>query len=207
MRTLASALLLSCLIAQRATAAGTWPAHLYDNARTGSSPEHLQTPLELEWVHRSAHAPRHAWREPGWEVQRVDFDYVYHATVADDTVFFGSSADHKVYALDLSTGVRRWSVFTGGPVRFAPAVGPAAGPVGDRAGAERRLFVASDDGFLYCLAAATGAERWRRRGGPRDERMVGNEQIISRWPARSGALVEGDIVYFPARMCAQDAIY
>jgi hypothetical protein len=56
MRTLASALLLSCLIAQRATAAGTWPAHLYDNARTGSSPEHLQTPLELEWVHRSAHA-------------------------------------------------------------------------------------------------------------------------------------------------------
>jgi hypothetical protein len=37
--------------------------------------------------------------------------------------------------------------------------------------------------------------------------MVGNEQIISRWPARSGALVEGDIVYFTAGMWARDGIY
>jgi outer membrane protein assembly factor BamB len=64
-------------------------------------------------------------------------------------LFYGSSADCKIYALDAATGRLRWSLFTDGPVRFAPAVW------------HDRVFVISDDGHLYCLAASDGSLLWR----------------------------------------------
>ena len=60
-------------------------------------------------------------------------------------MFFGSSADGRVVALDAATGRERWTFFTDAPVRFAPAVW------------KDRVFAVSDDGYLYCLAAADGA--------------------------------------------------
>jgi len=172
-----------------------WPCYRHDNARSGISPEPLSTPLHLHWTHVPRHAPRPAWPEPGKESHRMPFDYAFQVVSDSELVFFGSSADHKVYALDLKTGRERWSFFTEGPVRFAPAL------AGDR------LFVASDDGFLYCLSADSGKLLWRFRGGPRDERFMGNEQMISRWPARAGALVDGKTVYFAAGMWSSDGIY
>mgnify|MGYP002476918242 CR=1 FL=1 len=51
------------------------------------------------------------------------------------------------------------------------------------------VFVASDDGLLYCLDAADGRLQWKFRGGPRNELVLGNERAISRWPARGGPAV------------------
>ncbi len=124
----------------------------------------------------------------------MTFDYAFQVAAADGRVLFGSSADHKVYALDAATGKVQWTFFTEGPVRFAPCV------------SGRRVYVASDDGCLYCLGADDGKLIWRFRGGPRDQRMIGNEQMISRWPARSGALVDGKTVYFTAGMWGTDGI-
>jgi len=76
-------------------------------------------PLQRQWVYAAAHAPRPAWPEPGRELNRLAFDYAYAVTVAKGMACFGSSADHKVYAIDLGTGLERWSFFTEGPVRFA----------------------------------------------------------------------------------------
>jgi len=76
--------------------------------------------------------------------------------------------------MDAKTGRERWHFFTEGPVRFSPTIG------------EGRAFVASDDGWLYCLSAAEGKLLWRFRGGPREEKLPGNEQMISRWPLRTG---------------------
>ena len=118
-----------------------WPMYRYDAARSGASPEQLKTPLHLQWVYVPKHAPQPAWPEPGRELHRIAFDYAYQVAIADGSVYFGSSADHKVYALDLSTGQERWHFFTDAPVRFAPAV------------EGERVFVASDDGWLYCLSA------------------------------------------------------
>ena len=123
------------------------------------------------------------------------FDHACQVAIAHGLAFFGSSADHKVYAIDLATGRERWSFFTEGPVRFAPTVS------GDR------VFAASDDGCVYCLSAGDGELLWRFRGGPRDERLMGNEQMISRWPARAGVLVDGDTVYFTAGMWQPDGVY
>jgi len=116
----------------------------------------------------------------------MPFDRAYHTVVAGETLFFGSSADCKVYALDAATGAERWTFFTDSPVRFAPAVW------------KKRVFVVSDDGFLYCLSATDGKELWKVRGGPTDSMVLGNDRMISRWPARGGAAVLDGTVYFAA---------
>ncbi len=173
----------------------SWPMYRGDNARSGCAKQTLSTPLFLQWAHVSAHPPRPAWPEPGKEVHRMAFDYAYQIASTGGRVFYGSSADHKVYALDLSSGKELRSFFTEGPVRFAPCV------VGDH------VYVAGDDGCLYCLNSSDGKLIWRFRGGPRDERLLGNEQMISRWPARSGVLVDGETAYFTAGMWGPDGVY
>ena len=101
-------------------AAADWPAYRHDFARSGVTSEKLAAPLHKQWVYEAAQNPMPAWPEPGREQNRLDFDYVLQVAVAKGLVFFGSSADHKVYALDLATGQERWSSFTEAPVRFAP---------------------------------------------------------------------------------------
>ncbi|NOZ21441.1 MAG: PQQ-binding-like beta-propeller repeat protein, partial [Planctomycetes bacterium] len=192
---LIAGVMFSVLVIPLRAEAGSWPTYRADNARSGVSREPLKTPLHLQWAYTPRHAPRPAWPEPGKEMNRMAFDYAYQVAIADGLVFFGSSADHKVYAIDLKTGQERWSFFTEGPIRFSPVVSGG------------RVFVASDDGCVYCLAAETGKLIWKFRCGPRDERLIGNEQMISRWPARAGVLVEGDAVYVTAGMWSFDGVY
>lgn len=174
---------------------GTWPTFRCDNRRSGITPETLPPALHLHWTFTPRHAPRPAWPEPGKELHRMPFDYAPQVAIGHNLAFFGSSADHKVYALELETGHERWAFFTEGPIRFAPVLG------------KDHLFVASDDGCLYCLSASTGEQHWRFRAGPRDERFLGNGQMISRWPARAGVLVEGNVVYVTAGMWSTDGVF
>ncbi len=131
----------------------------------------------------------------GRELNRTTFDYAPQVIVGDGKVFFGSSADHKVYALNRKTGLTAWEYFTEGPVRFAPAY------------EDGHLFVASDDGWLHCLAADSGKLLWRFRGGPSGEKMIGNGRVISRWPLRSGVAVRDGIVYLSAGMWPSEGVF
>ncbi len=79
-----------------------------------------------------------------------------------------------------------WRFYADGPVRFAPVVH------GDRV-----LFV-SDDGYLYCVTADGGALVWKLRGGPQNRKVLGNDRLISMWPARGAPVVYGDTVYWAA---------
>jgi outer membrane protein assembly factor BamB len=169
--------------------------YLGNIARTGYVDAHLLREPVMVWRYDQKHAPVHAWDEPMREVQYIDFDYVDQPALANGTLYFGSSADHKVYALDLATGQERWTFFTGGPVRCAPV------PRGER------VFASSDDGFLYCLSAADGKELWRFRGGPTDRKLLGNGQMISLWPARSGVLIDGNKLYFAAGMWSREGTF
>jgi outer membrane protein assembly factor BamB len=81
----------------------------------------------------------------------MPFDLAFQPIVVAGRVIFGSSADDKVYALDLESGGVSWTFFTEGPIRFAPA------------GWRDRVFVASDDGTLYALSASDGRLLWRHR--------------------------------------------
>ena len=183
--------------------AADWPTYQHDYARTGVARESLLAPFTDGWVHRSRHAPRPAWRgEAKWDgwnkvydlKSRQIFDYAYHPVIADGLLYYGSSADDKIYCLDAATGEQRWTFFTEGPVRLAPTI------------AEGRVFVGSDDGQAYCLAAKSGKLIWKTQLGPRDYRIPGNSRIISRWPLRTGIVVIGDLAYCAAGMFPSEGV-
>ena len=92
--------------------AGDWPTYRHDLARSGVTEEALSAPLHRQWLYTAAHPPRPAWPEPGRELNRLAFDYAYEVTIAGGLTYFGSSADHKVYAIGLDAGQTRWSFFT-----------------------------------------------------------------------------------------------
>ena len=166
-----------------------------NSQRTGYTPQQLAPPLLAVWKHRARHKPRPAWKEPGWEPQRIDFDYAYAVSGQRDTVYYASSSDHALHALDIATGVEKWVFFTDGPVRLAPECH------------NDHVLLTSDDGLLYCLKATDGTLVWKYRpNGIPDERLIGNEQMISRWPARSGVLVEGDHVYTTFGMLSPEGV-
>ncbi len=190
-----SAAFLFCLCVLSALASAGEPGVPYCNARrTGYADVDLEPPFRAAWVHRARHRPRPAWREPGWEPQRIDFDYAYGVSAAGDTVYYASSSDHALHALELRTGRERWKFRTDGPVRLAPEFHGA------------NVLFGSDDGFVYCLGGEDGALVWKFRPATPDERLVGNEQMISRWPARSGVLVEGDRVYTTFGMLSPEGV-
>ena len=183
--------------------AADWPTYQHDYARTGVARESLLAPFTDGWVHRSRHAPRPAWRgEAKWDgwnkvydlKSRQIFDYAYHPVIADGLLYYGSSADDKIYCLDAATGEQRWTFFTEGPVRLAPTI------------ADGRVFVGSDDGHAYCLDAKSGTLVWKTQLGPRDYRIPGNSRIISRWPLRTGIVVIGDLAYCAAGMFPSEGV-
>jgi len=188
----ATCLLLLAWLAATAAASAGWPTYRGDAARSGYTADALPARLTVRWVRKPRHAPQPAW---SGRDTRMPFDEATHVVVAGDLAFFGSSADDKVVALDAATGSQRWAFFTGGPVRFAPALW------------RDRLFAVSDDGFLYCLRADDGKVLWKLRGGPTPSMVLGNGRMISRWPARGGPAVAGGTVYFAAGIWPSEGIW
>lgn len=171
--------------------AADWPTYRADSTRSGYTPEQLPEGLMLQWTYQSPHSPTPAWPTRN----RQQFDRAYQPVFAGGVLYYGSSADCKVYALDAVTGQTRWTFFTDSPVRFAPVVW------------KDRLFVASDDGHVYCLAATDGQFLWRVRGGPKCDMLLGNDRMISRWPARGGPVVVDDVLYFGAGIWPTEGIF
>lgn len=165
-------------------AAGEWPTYRHDNARSGITEERLALPLRKQWTFRPLHRPVPSWPDPKRERARVFFDDAFHVAVSGGHVFFGSSADCTVYALDCRTGAVVWTYHTGGAVRFTPVVW------------SQRVYVVSDDGFVYCLALTDGKPLWRRRAALSDRHVLGHERVISVQPPRAGVVVDRGMAYF-----------
>ncbi len=191
MHRLLSFVLLLPVIGCAATA-DDWPQFRFDAARSGYAPESLPDDLSLIWEYRPAAPPAPAWVG---EDTRMSFDHAPQAVVAGGRVFFGSSADNKVYALDAATGVEVWSVHADAAIRFAPCVDNG------------RVYVASDDGMLYCLEAATGTEIWRKQLAPGDDMVLGNGRLVSRWPVRGGPAIDDNVLYVSAGIWPSEGIY
>jgi outer membrane protein assembly factor BamB len=183
-------MLLVFLSAGRGDAAD-WPMFRGDAARSGYTAEQLPEALWPLWTYRSAQSPRPAW--PTRTRQR--YDVAYQPVVVGGMLYFGTSAEGKLYGLDAATGRTRWQFFTDGPVRFAPAVW------------QDQLYAASDDGWLYCLDATSGKVQWKLRAGPRAEMVLGNDRLISRWPVRGGPVVADGTLYFGAGIWPSEGIF
>ena len=168
-----------------------WPTYRHDAVRSGFTSEPISNSLRLSWEFRLPASPRPAWPTS----QRVRHDWGFQPIIVGETVLFGSSADDKLYALDAFTGEVRWTFFTEAPIRCAPTAW------------EDRVFVGSDDGTLYAISLDEGTLLWSHRGGPRDERVLGNERIISRWPVRGGPVVLNETVYYAAGIWPSDDVF
>lgn len=165
----------------RCAAAADWPMWRCDAHRSGASAAELPARLSLAW---SLALPA---LQPAWPDQaKMQLDSVYEPIVLGQRLFVGSSYDDSLTAYDTRSGRELWRFHANGPIRFAPV---AWG---------ERVCVASDDGYLYCLKAADGTLVWKFRGGPSDRRILGNERLISTWPARGAPVFADGIVYFAA---------
>jgi len=178
------------LVASSAQAAD-WPTYRADAARSGYTSEQLPERLSQHWQYRSLHPPAPAWPRD----DRMFFDLAAEVVVANGHLVFGSSADGRVTALHAPTGETTWTFFTGAPIRFAPAIH------------KQRVYVVSDDGYLYCLNLVDGQLIKRWRPGPSDAMILGNGRMVSRWAARGGPVVLDGVVYFAAGIWQSDGVY
>lgn len=190
------------LLLALSTAHADWPTYLHDASRVGSTKEEIKLPLHSSWTFQSPTAPKMAWAgEDGRVIEghelfnRIRFDDVFHVAISGGKVFFGSSVDGRVICRDLATGADKWSFFTNAPVRLAPTV------------VNGKVFVGSDDGYAYCLDAKNGKLVWKLRAGPHDERILARGRMISRWPVRTGLLVDDGIAYFGAGVFPHEKVF
>lgn len=194
----------------QAARSADWPTYQANPQRTNATSEKLMPPLVEKWRFQPKHAPSPAWPHPARNDlghnrrglrNRMLFDHAFHVVVAGQGVYYSSSASDTVVCLDVESGRVQWTYFTEGPVRFAPTV------------ADGSLYVGSDDGWVYCLNARDGKLQWKRHPGSDERRLPGNGRMISRWPVRSGILVEDGVAYacaglFPSKgvfLCAFEA--
>ena len=193
-----------CVFAdERTLDAGDWPTFRGDKHRSGTTEESLQPPFQLRWAFDSQAHPIGAWS--AGERDRViegkllglrdQYDDAFHPAVVGNHVYFGSMVDHHLRCVDLKSGKTVWSFATGGPIRLAPTVDFG------------RVYCGSDDGRVYCLDAATGEPVWGLRAGPEEEWLLARGEMVSRWPVRTGVLVDDGVAYFGAGIFPHEDVY
>ncbi len=153
----------------------------YDSGHTGASPQRMPSTISLQWALELPPLER-AWPDD----ERLEFDIAYEPILAAGIVYLTSPQNDAIMAFDAESGAARWRYYTDGPIRFAPAV------------ADGLLYAGSDDGFLYCLDAVSGAVQWQFKAALSDRKVLGNTRMISVWPVRGAPVVAEGVVYFAA---------
>jgi len=166
-----------------------WPMYRNDAGRRGVTEDRLPESLSLTWMRE---LPK---LTPAFKDKRLHFDAGYEPVIAKGFLLIASSLTDSVSAYDAKSGEERWSFYTNGPVRFAPAIS------GDLA------CFGSDDGCLYCVDLATGELRWKHRAVPNQRRLLGNKRLISVWPVRGGPVVADGKVYFAAGVWPFEGVF
>ncbi len=152
------------VIGSGVASAEDWPMWRFDANRSAVSLQKLPEKMHLQWVRKYPRV------QPAFESKRLQFDAGYEPVVMGKTLFVGSPCNDSVTAINTETGAENWKFFANGPVRFAPVAWKS------------KVFVASDDGHLYCLNAATGRLLWKFRAAVRC--CVQFEGV---WPMGDGA--------------------
>lgn len=191
-----------CGHAEDTSQANVWRSFLNGNSRAGYTQADLDPKLNLAWVYRTPARPEIAWSGPrstpieGHEMRhRVDFDSSMQVVLAEGKAYFGSTVDNRLYCVDAANGQPLWSFYTDGPIRLAPTL------------ADGKVYFGSDDGVVYCLDADSGSKVWSMRVAPRDDRLLSRGEMISRWPVRTGVLVDGNVAYFGAGVFPHETVY
>lgn len=182
--------------------AADWPTYRGDVRRSGSTTETVRAPLQARWVYSAPAAPRMSWSSAEGRViegkligHQVKYDDAIYPVIVGQRVYFGSSVDHQLHCVDLKSGAELWSFFAGGPIRLAPMV------------ANDRVYFGADDGHAYCLAADDGRLVWKLRAGPSEEWLLARGEMVSRWPVRTGVLVDDGVAFFGAGIFPHEDVF
>jgi outer membrane protein assembly factor BamB len=154
------ALLLSLTLAAPLAGDGStsWPVFRGDPALTGVAAGTVPAAPALRWTFQAAKgivsSPVVEREAPGGPVLVVGCD------------------DGLVYALDATTGTKRWTFPTGDVIEAPPLI------------ANGSVFIGSSDGRFHALDLATGALRWTREtgdkilGGANALTVAGEERVV-----------------------------
>ena len=180
------AALLISFFATAGASAGDWPMWRHDPGRSAAAPETLPSPENLSLAWEREFSPRKSvWDDP-LNDDLMQFDRVFEPIVHQGVMVLGFNDADKVMGLDSVDGSEKWTFYTDGPVRLAPAA------------SNGRVYFTSDDGYLYCLDISNGNLLWKKQGGPDDRKLLGNKRLISAWPARGGVVIKDETVYWAA---------
>lgn len=171
-----------------------WPMWRYDAARSAETPLVLSEELHLQWV-REFPEPKRAWPHQWDHRGKLDFDVSYSPVVKGSRIFVPSMVTDSLSAYSTDDGAELWRFYADGPVRFAAVAW------------QDKVYFISDDSHLYCLDAATGALVWKFRGAPSEQRLLGNERIISFWAARGAPVIMDGIIYFSAGIWPMHGVF
>ncbi len=180
-KSLCSFYLLGFMLCGSGLRAADWPMWRYDAGRTAVCSAELPGELHLHW-HRKLPPQIPAWKDE----TSMQFDRSYEPIIVDGLLLVGSTVNGRLTAYRLDSGVEAWRFYTEGPIRLAPAAWKG------------KVYLASDDGFLYCLNVNNGRLRWKFRAGPSDRWLLGNERLVSTWPVRGGPVVADGKVFLAA---------
>jgi len=169
------------LVSMNVTAAD-WPQWRCDAQHSAYSPSALPAEINIQWT-REFTPRRQAWPSP-LNQYLMQYDRQFEPVVIDGIMVLAFNDADKVVGIDVESGKTRWTFFTDGPVRLAPALWNG------------KAFVSCDDGFLYCINVKDGSNVWKFDAAPDRRHVLGNRHVISMWPVRGGAVVEDGRIYF-----------
>jgi outer membrane protein assembly factor BamB len=164
-------------IAPLAQTADDWPTYRKDNARSACCGQTVAPAVEVRWQF-----------EPGAP------NTPSAPVTAGGLVFVGGS-DGVLSALDAADGKPRWQAYTGGAIRYPPAI------------AEGRALVGSADGWIYAFEATSGDLLWRFRAAPAERKIPVYGSLSSTWPVGGGVLVEDGTLYAAAGIANYDGTH
>jgi outer membrane protein assembly factor BamB len=161
-----------------------WPMWRYDASRSAASPNKIPESLSPLWT-RTFSPRQPVWDDP-LNQDLMSYDSLFEPIVLGNRLIVGFNDQDKLIAMDTTSGENLWTFFAEAPIRLAPV------------GWRDRVFVCSDDGYLYCLNAADGKVVWKHHGAPNSQHAIGNRRLTSAWPARGGPVIKDDTVYYAA---------
>uniref|UniRef100_UPI002626DB13 outer membrane protein assembly factor BamB family protein n=1 Tax=uncultured Gimesia sp. TaxID=1678688 RepID=UPI002626DB13 len=177
-------LLVWTLLLPGSVTAGNWPVWRYDAGHTASSPDNLPDQLSLLWTQKWGQRDQ-AW-DDSLNNDLMTYDKIFEPVVYGKRMFVGFNDSDKLLAIDTEHGETLWTFYAEGPIRFSPVA------------TKNHVYLVSDDGYLYCLDSVKGTLVWKFRGAPAAQKALGNQRVISAWPARGGPVLYDETIYFAA---------
>ncbi len=190
-------LLLVALLSHGSARSEDWPTYRHDYGRSAATGEKLPLPLRPLWTFRSRQSHRTPLQKGELHLE-ITPEFNKHSlslTTAGDLVFFTSVAEGRLGCLEAATGKTRWEFVAGSAINRSATI------------AGGRVYVGSDDGHVYCLAADTGSLIWKHKASPAERWMFSFGQLTSVWPVRTDIVVDKEVAYFGVGVFPHDGTF